>query len=133
MKRLERQLHAQQVYVDAPMVQIIMSRHIISGHIFRERIAETQPQMEVRMRRRQGFEMRSHHQLAAVAHTVEQPDFALRLFGQAPVQHAQHRRDADTASDQHHRSIAAVDMKMPGGGAHLQQAAHRHLLVKESG
>jgi hypothetical protein len=125
MVRLERQLYAQQIHIDAPPVLMILR-----GHIFRQRVAETQPQMKIRMRRRQRFELRFHHQLPAVAHAVEQPDLASRLFGQTPVQHAQHRRDADAASDQHHRGIAAVEIKMAGGCPHLQETADRDLIVK---
>ena len=56
---LERQLHAQQVDVDAAPVMIIAPRYL-----FRQGIAEAQPQMKIRMFSCQCFEMGLHHQLA---------------------------------------------------------------------
>jgi hypothetical protein len=100
------------------------------GNIFRERVAEAHPQVEVLMCCRQGFELPPHDDFAAVAYAVEQPDFAPGLFAEAPVEHAQHRRDADAAADQHHRIIAAVNMEMAARRAHLQDAADSDLIVK---
>ena len=126
--RLERQLHAQQLHIDTSAVLIIAS-----GNIFGKRIAEAEAQMEIRMFCRQRFQMRLHHQLAAIAHAVEQPDFTPGLFRQTPIQHAQHRRDANTSADHDYRRFAAVDMEMACRCADLQLAANRNMIMKEIG
>ncbi len=111
--------------IDAAAMLVVAHRHVLGL-----RIAEADPQMEVRVCRGEGFEPGLHDHLVAIAHAVEQPYFAPGLLRQGPFEHAQHRRDADAAADQHHRGIAAVDMEMPGRRANLQQAADLDMVVE---
>jgi hypothetical protein len=102
------------------------------GHILRPRVAEAHPASEnsdVLPPLR--FELPPHDKFAAIANAIEQPDFAAGLFGEAPVEHAQHRCDAYTTTDQHHRRIAAINMEMAARCAHLQYAADIDLVMEE--
>ena len=74
--------------------------------------------------RRKFFEHSLERMLAAIAHAVEQMDRAFGLLGQAPAQHAHHRRDADAAGNQHRRhGRIGIDEEVPRGRLHLEDIA----------
>ena len=89
--------------------------------------------MEIRMGCDQAFQMRLHDQFLAMTHAIEQPDFAFRLFGQAPVHHAQHRRNANAATDQDYWCSAPINVEMSGRGPYLEKVADPHLIVEMVG
>ena len=72
--------------------------------------------------------------LAAVAEAVVEMDGACRLLGQAPAQHAHHRRDADAAGDEDGRDAGiGVDEELPGRSPDPENIALVDLIVEVGG
>jgi hypothetical protein len=69
----------------------------------------------------------------AVSRAIKQPHFPLGLLGDAPVEHAQHGRDTNAATDQHDRLVATVQIEMPGRRAYLQHIAYLNIGMQVRG
>lgn len=77
------------------------------------RYRAAQAQLELGVGCRLSLEMGRHDQFAAVADAIKQPDLTPRLFGETPVEHAEHRRDADAASNQHDGRVTMIEVEVP--------------------
>ena len=112
-------------------VHVSLVLEIAAEAVFRVRAAVHDVEPQSRMSGSQGFELGLVRMLAAVAKPIEEMQRALRLMGQAPTQHAHHRRDTDATADQHggHRGVG-VDEEVARGRLHAQNVTHLHLVMK---
>ncbi len=80
----------EQFDVDVADMLVVRARRIV-----RPGAAVSHGQRERRVRRRQLLQVLPEGMFAGIAHPVDQVQATAGLLGQAPVQHAHHRRDAD--------------------------------------
>lgn len=78
------------------------------------------------------IKMRIHDDFVAVAHTVEQPYFTIRLLLNAGIEHTHHWGDPNAPGYERNRGVAAVDVKMAGWCFDRQGASGQNLIVEES-
>ena len=107
---------------------------IFALDILLARLAVTNMQMNVFVFRREFFEFGFVDVFAPVADAEEKPRLALRAARGNGVGHAQHRRDADAAGDEHDRiRLRHVEEEMAGRRLDVEDVAFLHAVVKKTG
>ena len=125
-----RQRAPQQFDVDMPFVLVVAPLDVVTRRAGCRRRSVAATGCDAAISSSSGLE----GMLAAVAQPVVEMHHALRLCGQAPAQHAHHRRDADAAADQHHRHARiGVDEEVSGRRLHAQDVADLHMIVEVAG
>ena len=91
-------------------------------------------QAQRRVRRCDLLELLLECMFTGVAQAVVEMNRSRRLLGDAPAQHAHHRRDADAAGNQHRRHVRiGVDEEVAGRGLHAQDVADPHMIMEVAG
>ena len=82
--------------------------------------AITTSDVDIRVRGVNFLEVRLHAVFIAIPHSIEKPNLAVRVGCYHCIQHAQHRRQANTTPDKDNRTITVhVEKKLTAGRAHV--------------
>ena len=126
---VRRQQLLEQLDAHAAFVLVVAAFDIV-----RTGFAVGDVQMNVFIFRRQLFQLGLVDVLAPVAHAEEEPHLALRTAGSDGAGHAQHRRDADAAGDEHHGiGPRQIQAKMARGRLDVEDVAFRDGVAKITG
>ena len=116
----------QQIYIDSAAAVVVTALDILGAGL-----AVADVDANIFVLPGEAANVGTHGVLTAIAGAVNEPYRSRRFALDDRVEHADHRREAHAAADEHDRPFAiAIEMKFAACGANAKRGSNPHLIVQ---